>query len=377
MPDPRPPKTGTDKQAAPGGKGDEKVRRGKGKPKDDGPRRGPSAVWVIAALVALVAGLFFLERSAGEGGVEVGYDRFLAEAEAGNVDSATLSGEVVTGLWRRLPENPRKGEEFGPRFRTVVPLPEIERGEPTATLLTNGARVDAERTQIDTVTYILIYAGMGVLMLFLFLFPIRRSSDPMGGGGMLGGFVKSGAKRFREDDKRTTFDDVAGMEQAKQDLMEVVEFLKSPEKFTRLGAEIPKGVLLMGSPGTGKTLLARATAGEANVPFFSINGSEFIQMFVGVGASRVRDLFKTAREASPCIIFVDEIDAVGRERGAGLGGGHDEREQTLNQILGEMDGFAPSEAVIVIAATNRPERARPRPAAAGPVRPARPGRQAD
>ena len=216
--------------------------------------------------------------------------------------------------------------------------------------------LSAERTTIDTSTYVLIYLGMGVLFLVVFLFLLRRSADPMsGGGGVIGGFVKSGAKRFREDDKRTTFDDVAGMEQAKQDLMEVVEFLKAPEKFARLGAEIPKGVLLMGSPGTGKTLLARATAGEADVPFFSINGSEFIQMFVGVGASRVRDLFKTAREAAPCIIFVDEIDAVGRERGAGVGGGSDEREQTLNQILGEMDGFSPSEAVIVIAATNRPD----------------------
>ena len=349
-----PAPSGSGKKAAPGGRGDEKVRRGKAGRKGEEPRKVPSALWVIGALTLLIAGLFFIERSAGTGG-EVPYGRFLAEAKAGNVADATIEGEVVTGRWDRLPDRGAKDEPFAPTFRTVVPLSELERGEPSRTLLANDAVVSAERTTVDTTTYILIYAGMGVLMLFLFLFLLRRSSDPMGGGGMLGGFVKSGAKRFREDDKRTTFEDVAGMEQAKQDLMEVVEFLKNPERFARLGAEIPKGVLLMGSPGTGKTLLARATAGEANVPFFSINGSEFIQMFVGVGASRVRDLFKTAREASPCIIFVDEIDAVGRERGSGLGGGHDEREQTLNQILGEMDGFAPSEAVIVIAATNRPD----------------------
>ncbi|MFN9971311.1 MAG: AAA family ATPase, partial [Phycisphaerae bacterium] len=168
------------------------------------------------------------------------------------------------------------------------------------------------------------------------------------GGGMMGGFIKSPARRFQKSDKPVTFNDVAGLKSAKQDLQEVVDFLKNPKRFTRLGAKIPKGVLLLGPPGTGKTLLARATAGEAGVPFFSINGSEFIQMFVGVGATRVRDLFRTAREAAPCIVFIDEIDAVGRVRGAGVGGGHDEREQTLNQILSEMDGFEQTETVIVI-----------------------------
>ena len=172
---------------------------------------------------------------------------------------------------------------------------------------------------------------------------------------MLSQFTKSPAKRFQATEQRTTFDDVAAMQQAKAELQEIVEFLKEPEKFQRLGAQIPKGVLMMGSPGTGKTLLARATAGEAEVPFYSINGSEFIQMFVGVGASRVRDLFRTAKENAPCILFIDEIDAVGRVRGAGLGGGHDEREQTLNQILSEMDGFQQNESVIVLAATNRPD----------------------
>ena len=172
---------------------------------------------------------------------------------------------------------------------------------------------------------------------------------------MMGNFIRSQAKRFQPSEQRTTFEDVAALEQAKIELQEIVEFLKNPGKFERLGAQIPKGVLLMGPPGTGKTLLARAVAGEAGVPFFSINGSEFIQMFVGVGASRVRDLFRTAKESAPCILFIDEIDAVGRERGAGFGGGHDEREQTLNQILSEMDGFQQTEAVIVLAATNRPD----------------------
>jgi cell division protease FtsH len=183
----------------------------------------------------------------------------------------------------------------------------------------------------------------------------RRARDSFFSGGMMGGFSKSGARRYDAGDKSVTFNDVAGLESVKHDLEEVVEFLKNPEKFQRLGARVPKGILLMGPPGAGKTLLARAVAGEACVPFFSINGSEFIQMFVGVGAGRVRDLFNTAKENAPAILFIDEIDAVGRHRGAGFGGGHDEREQTLNQILSEMDGFAQTESVIVIAASNRPD----------------------
>jgi cell division protease FtsH len=192
------------------------------------------------------------------------------------------------------------------------------------------------------------------LLLLLFLFVLPRFRDPLG-GGFLSNYIKSPARRYDRSKLRVTFEDVAGMQNAKSELQEIVEFLRNPEKFTRLGAQVPKGVLLVGPPGTGKTLLARAVAGEAGVPFFSISGSEFIQMFVGVGASRVRDMFKTAKENQPCILFIDEIDAVGRMRGAGVGGGSDEREQTLNQILSEMDGFTPNEAVIVMAATNRPD----------------------
>ena len=193
-----------------------------------------------------------------------------------------------------------------------------------------------------------------LLVLFFFVFLLPRFRDPLG-GGFLSNYVKSPAKRYDKTKMRVTFDDVANMVAAKSELQEIVDFLKSPEKFQRLGAQIPKGVLLIGPPGTGKTLLARAVAGEAGVPFFSISGSEFIQMFVGVGASRVRDMFRTAKENAPCLLFIDEIDAVGRMRGAGVGGGSDEREQTLNQILSEMDGFHPNESVIVIAATNRPD----------------------
>jgi cell division protease FtsH len=199
----------------------------------------------------------------------------------------------------------------------------------------------------------MLFAGI-LLAVFLFVFLLPRFRDPLG-GGFLSNYIKSPAKRYEKGKTRITFDDVAGMQNAKGELQEVVEFLRSPEKFQRLGAVVPKGVLLVGPPGTGKTLLARAVAGEAGVPFFSISGSEFIQMFVGVGASRVRDMFKTAKENAPCILFVDEIDAVGRMRGAGVGGGSDEREQTLNQILSEMDGFTPNETVIVMAATNRPD----------------------
>jgi cell division protease FtsH len=192
------------------------------------------------------------------------------------------------------------------------------------------------------------------ILLGLLLFLLPRFRDPLG-GGFLSNYIKSPARRYERSKMRVTFDDVAGMQNAKSELQEIVEFLRAPEKFQRLGAVVPKGVLLVGPPGTGKTLLARAVAGEAGVPFYSISGSEFIQMFVGVGASRVRDMFKTAKDNAPAILFIDEIDAVGRMRGAGVGGGSDEREQTLNQILSEMDGFTPTEAVIVMAATNRPD----------------------
>jgi cell division protease FtsH len=199
----------------------------------------------------------------------------------------------------------------------------------------------------------LLFLALPIVLFVFFWISMRRARNDIMGAGFLSGFSRSPAKRYEGQKQPVTFKDVAGLEGVKADLLEIVEFLKSPEKFQKLGGRIPKGVLLNGPPGTGKTLLARAVAGEAGVPFFSVSGSEFIQMFVGVGASRVRDLFKSAKDVAPAIIFIDEIDAVGRQRGAGLGGGHDEREQTLNQILSEMDGFSQTDSVIVLAATNR------------------------
>ena len=221
---------------------------------------------------------------------------------------------------------------------------------------TGSIRYDIDSPSNASAYYYAMFLALTFGILMFMMVSMRRSQNQMmGGGGFLSSFSRSPAKRYEVSDKPVTFKDVAGLEGVKADLGEIVEFLKDPSRFEKLGGRVPKGALLIGPPGTGKTLLARAIAGEAGVPYFSVNGSEFIQMFVGVGASRVRDLFATAKAQSPAIIFVDEIDAVGRQRGAGVGGGHDEREQTLNQILGEMDGFQVNDAVIVVAATNRPD----------------------
>ncbi len=293
------------------------------------------------------------------------YPWFLAQVDADNIKSLSIDGNTIRGELRR--DHPytnqstktittvRKFLTYAPADNSIEPM--------VRKVIENNAKHDKldEATLIEGnppnsasgLIWILMILPTVVILVFIWLM-MRRARDQFD-GGILGSFVKSPAKRHDKSKQRTTFDEVAGLENAKSELQEIVEFLKSPERFQRLGGRIPKGVLLNGPPGTGKTLLARAVAGEAGVPFFSISGSEFIQMFVGVGASRVRDMFKTAKENSPCILFIDEIDAVGRIRGAGLGGGHDEREQTLNQILTEMDGFSPSESVIVLAATNRPD----------------------
>jgi len=218
----------------------------------------------------------------------------------------------------------------------------------------DGLKIDQKEALFPWIWALLMILLPILIFLAVILFVLPRFRDPLG-GNFLTNYIKSPARRYERNKTRITFDEVAGMQNAKSELQEIVEFLRAPEKFQRLGAVVPKGVLLVGPPGTGKTLLAKAVAGEAGVPFFSISGSEFIQMFVGVGASRVRDMFKTAKENAPAILFIDEIDAVGRMRGAGVGGGSDEREQTLNQILSEMDGFQPTETVIVMAATNRPD----------------------
>jgi cell division protease FtsH len=330
------------------------LRGARSSSEDDGAERsrGPNLLLIVLVVLSF-AMLVSWFRSPARHGDPVDYSFFLEQLEKGNVKSAQIEGPVLKGVWKNVPkgEGP-DAKALAPEFNTTISQLEDR------TLLDKLREYKVDFREEDqtqgVVEQFLIFMLPLVLMMGFFFWIMRRSADPMS-SGMFGSFVRSPAKRFKTSEQKTTFNDVAGMEHAKSELQEVVEFLKDPEKFQRLGAQIPKGVLLMGPPGTGKTLLARATAGEAGVPFFSINGSEFIQMFVGVGASRVRDMFRTAKEAAPSILFIDEIDAVGRVRGAGVGGGHDEREQTLNQILSEMDGFQQSEAVIVIAATNRPD----------------------
>ncbi len=322
---------------------------------DDGQRPVSAGPWLlILAVVGIIA--LMLWQFQPHSGTRVSYGFFIDQLKKNNVAEVRIYGEVLTGKWRKIPDPPEKeGQTLAEQFNTVL-LPEQLQDPELVPLLREkvGVNYDSEKTSVGLGTQILIWMFLPLVFIGFFWFMLRRQADPFT-GGMMGNFMRSPARRFRPSEQRTTFDDVAGMDQAKSELTEIVEFLKNPAKFQRLGAQIPKGVLLMGPPGTGKTLLARATAGEAGVPFFSISGSEFIQTFVGVGASRVRDLFRTAKESAPAILFIDEIDAVGRVRGAGLGGGHDEREQTLNQILSEMDGFQQTEAVIVLAATNRPD----------------------
>lgn len=322
------------------------------RPSEEGSRPLFSGSWVLFLIVLLFVLLWYWQLSPANTGSQVTYSFLWNQVENGNVKSAVRRGEYIVGEFKKAPPNPRGHGMLSEKFNAVL----VQRyDDPLLDLMREkGVNLGAEPQDVGFGTQMLALVAVFVVSSAVLWFFLRRSSDPLG-TGMIGNFIRSPAKRFRPSDHQTTFDDVAAMEQAKKELQEIVEFLKNPGKFQRLGAQIPKGVLLMGPPGTGKTLLARAVAGEAGVPFFSINGSEFIQMFVGVGASRVRDLFRTAKENAPCILFIDEIDAVGRVRGAGLGGGHDEREQTLNQILSEMDGFQQTEAVIVVAATNRPD----------------------
>ncbi|TWU08726.1 ATP-dependent zinc metalloprotease FtsH [Symmachiella macrocystis] len=323
-------------------------------------------MFILISVVLLLFWLQYREESL----ANVRYDFFREQLAADNIESVLIEEETIYGTWKKPPERqledsattpPPKADADGEKSKPALFPKKFNVIRPPAEDKDLLADLDAKKVEVTGAKtpwgsqFLLMVLFPILLMLGVLWYIMRRTSDPMGQGGMLGGFIKSPAKRFMPAEQQTTFDDVAAMENAKSELQEVVEYLKNPTKFQKLGAEIPKGILLMGAPGTGKTLLARATAGEAGVPFFSINGSEFIQMFVGVGASRVRDMFRTAKESAPCLIFIDEIDAVGRARGTGVGGGHDEREQTLNQILGEMDGFTPSEAVIVLAATNRPD----------------------
>lgn len=273
------------------------------------------------------------------------YDELLDNIEAGNVKEMVVEQYAVTGTLT----NGTEFEGVIPPQSIFIQLPEVHEAIKEGTIQQAEVSPPAQNPWWTS----LIPTLFLVLLMVVFFFVFSQQSQ--GGGNKVMSFGKSKAKLHTDDKQKVTFDNVAGADEEKEELEEIVEFLKSPRRFMELGARIPKGVLLVGPPGTGKTLLARAVAGEAEVPFFSISGSDFVEMFVGVGASRVRDLFENAKKNSPCIVFIDEIDAVGRQRGAGLGGGHDEREQTLNQLLVEMDGFGINEGIIIIAATNRPD----------------------
>jgi cell division protease FtsH len=284
--------------------------------------------------------------------IDLSYSQFKQEVQQGNVAEVTVKGEHINGVF--VDDYQVQGEENGRTYRYFSTLvPSFGDRELMTILETNQVVIKAEAGERSWLTQLLISLLPWVLIIGLIAYAHSRMQNRLGGG--LFGFGKSKAKRYQKSTSAVRFSDVAGLANAKTELQEIVAYLKEPERFQALGGELPRGILLMGSPGTGKTLLARAVAGEANVPFFSISGSEFIEMFVGVGASRVRDMFETAKQEAAAIIFIDELDSIGRARGTGLGGVHDEREQTLNQILAEMDGFEPHESVVVIAATNRPD----------------------
>ena len=296
------------------------------------------AVWIVIALLLFALFSLFQGQVGRSSSIEISYSEFLNKVNDGVVTSVTISGDIINGKM-----------SDGKTFMVYSPL-DLDQ---IKSLRSKNVEIIAKPAQSDSLlANALIYWLPMLLLIGVWVFFIRQMQA---GSGKAMGFGKSKAKLLTERHGRVTFEDVAGVDEAKEDLIEIVDFLKDPHKFQRLGGKIPKGALLVGPPGTGKTLLARAIAGEANVPFFTISGSDFVEMFVGVGASRVRDMFEQAKKNAPCIIFIDEIDAVGRHRGAGLGGGNDEREQTLNQLLVEMDGFEANEGVILIAATNRPD----------------------
>jgi len=294
------------------------------------------ALWLVISLVFVF--LFHIFNQPKQVKESIVYSDFADRIEKGQIAEVTIQGGKVTG---KLID--------GRDFRTYAP----DDTELVSLLKKKKVRISAKPVE-DSPWYmtILISWFPMLLLIGIWIFFMRQMQ---GGGGKAMSFGKSRARLMTDKSKKVTFEDVAGIDEAKEELEEIIDFLKDPKKFTRLGGRIPKGVLLVGPPGTGKTLLARAIAGEADVPFFSISGSDFVEMFVGVGASRVRDLFNQGKKHAPCIVFIDELDAVGRHRGAGLGGGHDEREQTLNQLLVEMDGFESNEGVILVSATNRPD----------------------
>jgi cell division protease FtsH len=300
------------------------------------------AFWVVLFLLLIAVFQVIGGNSSSNSSDEIPYSQAIEMIEKGDVKSAKIDGENLT-----ITLGPNNN-----KLRSIIPNSPFNDGI-TETLLDNNVEIEAVKQQESGLASFIQYLLPFVLIVGVWLFFMNRMQGGGRGGAM--GFGKSKAKLLNQNEDRKTFDDVAGIDEAKEELEEIVEFLRDPQKFSRLGGQIPKGALLIGPPGTGKTLLARAIAGEAGVPFFTISGSDFVEMFVGVGASRVRDMFEQAKKNAPCIVFIDEIDAVGRHRGAGHGGGNDEREQTLNQLLVEMDGFSANEGVILLAATNRPD----------------------
>jgi cell division protease FtsH len=297
------------------------------------------ALWVVIFFLVLALVTLFQNPSQRGQGNDIAYSQLLSDAEAGRITSVVVAGQDISGTY-----------SDGRSFSTFAPYDPML----ISKLSQKGVQISARPPSENTPWYISLLVNWLPILVFVGAW-IFLSRQMQSGAGRAMGFGKSKAKLLTESHGRVTFEDVAGIDEAKEDLQEIVEFLRDSQKFQRLGGRIPRGVLLVGPPGTGKTLTARAVAGEANVPFFTISGSDFVEMFVGVGASRVRDMFEQAKKNAPCIIFIDEIDAVGRHRGAGLGGGNDEREQTLNQLLVEMDGFEQNEGIIIIAATNRPD----------------------
>ncbi len=297
-------------------------------------------LWVVIAVVLMAVFNNFSQQNASSGGT-MSYSQFIQAVKSGRVSSVLINGDTIEGV-----------TNGGGKFETYTPPNDTGL---IGDLLNNGVDVRVAPPHKQSLLLSILISWFPMLLLIgVWIYFMRQMQGGGGGRGAMS-FGKSRARMMTEDQVKVTFADVAGVEEAKEEVAELVEFLRDPSKFQKLGGKIPRGVLMVGSPGTGKTLLAKAIAGEAKVPFFSISGSDFVEMFVGVGASRVRDMFEQAKKHAPCIIFIDEIDAVGRHRGAGLGGGHDEREQTLNQLLVEMDGFEGTEGVIVIAATNRPD----------------------
>ncbi len=297
-------------------------------------------LWLIIAAVLVTVMNNFSSPSEPQ---TLNYSEFIEQVKEGKVERVTVDGYVITGK-----------RTDGDSFKTIRPA--IQDGGLIGDLIDNNVIIEGKQPEQQSIWTQLLVASFPILVIIaVFMFFMRQMQGGAGGKGGPMSFGKSKARLLSEDQVKTTFADVAGCDEAKEEVSELVEFLRDPGKFQRLGGRIPRGVLMVGPPGTGKTLLAKAIAGEAKVPFFTISGSDFVEMFVGVGASRVRDMFEQAKKHAPCIIFIDEIDAVGRHRGAGLGGGHDEREQTLNQLLVEMDGFEMNDGIIVIAATNRPD----------------------